>query len=215
MTDCIEDNCPSSWKHCQPSFWEELILTFYPHTMTISPDEKSTENFLGQLLTFVRWLDKKNGTSHYPIVENYALNAESELKTCERLLNTLFLIHYPRIFHDDWDFEADHERMMQNLDECVDKRSDLFEVTSIEDDSIVLTTFNSKKSYRVDGMPSELMIPSMLLMGMLGKHHRSQHWSWILTEGVYPPSGKRFITLMPPNVPIIKNVCLMDPISPL
>lgn len=215
MTDCLEDNCPSSWKNCQPTFWEELILTFYPHTMNISPDEKSTENFLGQLLRFVRWLDKRNGTSHYPIVENYALNAVSELKTCERLLNALFIIHYPHIFHDDWDFEADHERMMQKLDECVDKRSDLFEVTSIEDDSIVLTKFNSKKSYRVDGMPSELMIPGMLLMGMLGKHHRSQHWSWILTEGVYPPCGKRFITLMPPNVPIIKNVCLMDPIFPL
>jgi hypothetical protein len=106
--------------------------------MTISPDEKSTENFLGQLLRFVRWLDKKNGTSHYPIVENYALNAVSELKTCERLLNALFIIHYPRIFHDDWDFEADQERMMQNLDECVDKRSDLFEVTSIDDDSVVV-----------------------------------------------------------------------------
>jgi hypothetical protein len=178
--------------------------------MTISPDEKSTENFLGQLLTFVRWLDKKNGTSHYPIAENYALTAVTELKTCERLLNALFLIHYPRIFHEDWDFEADQERIIQKFDECVDKRSDLFEVSTIDHDSIVLTKFNSKKSYLVKGMPSELMVPGMLLMGVLGKHRRSQHWNWHFTDGVYPPSGKRFITLMPPNVPIIKNVCFMD-----
>jgi hypothetical protein len=100
--------------------------------------------------------------------------------------------------------------MIQQLDECVDKRSALFEVTRIDHHSIVLTVFNSKKSYLVKGMPSELMVPGMLLMGMIGQHHRSQHWSWILTEGVYPSCGKRFITLMPPNVPIIKNVCFMD-----
>jgi hypothetical protein len=213
MTDCLEDNCPSSWKHCQPSFWEELIYTFYPHTMRISPDEKFTENFLGQLLTFVRWLDKQNETSHYPIVENYALTAISELKTCERLLNALFLINYPRIFHEDWDYEADQQRMIQELDQCVYKRYGLFEVTNMDEDSVILTKFNSKKTYIVEGLPSELMVPGMTLMGMFGKYRRSQNWHWYFTEGVYPPSGKRFITVMPANVPVIKNVCLVDPIT--
>jgi hypothetical protein len=213
MTDCLEDNCPSSWKHCQPSFWEELIFTFYPHSMMISPDEKWTDSFLGQLLTFVRWLDKRYGTSHYPIAENYALTAVSELKACERLLNALFLINYPRIFHDDWDLEVDRERMIQNLDQCVSTCFDLFEVTSIDHDFVNLTKFNSKKSYFVIGLPSELMVPGMLLRGMLGKHPRSQYWNWQYTDGVYPASGKRFITVMPPNVPVIKNVCLIDPIT--
>jgi hypothetical protein len=65
---------------CQPSFREELIFTFYPHCMKNSPDEKYTENFLSGLLKFVRWLDKRYCTAWYPLVKDYFLSANSELK---------------------------------------------------------------------------------------------------------------------------------------
>lgn len=59
MTECLEDNCPTSWKQCQQAFWEELIFTYYPHVLHITPDQNETEKFIAQLLKFLHWLDKK------------------------------------------------------------------------------------------------------------------------------------------------------------
>ena len=215
MTDCLEDTCPSSWKHCQPSFWEELIFTFFPHSMRISADEKQTETFLDELLKFVRWLDKQVGTAWYPIVENYALIALHELKACEHLLNSLFLINYPRIHHDDWNYEQDNQRILQQLKELVRKRDDLFEVTSIDKDSVNLTKFNSDQTYSIQGLPVELISPGMMMSGMIGKRRDTQHWNWYITEGIYPQRGKKFITLMPKNVSVLKSIGLIDPATSL
>lgn len=211
MTDCLEDNCPSSWKHCQPTFWEELIYTFYPHSMKISPDEKETEKFLEQLLKFVRWLDKRAGISWYPIVEDDALRAVNDLKQCERLLNSLFLIPFPRIHHDDWDHEQDHNKLVHHLEQCSKQMDGIFEVNGIVDDLVEVTELNSNRTYFFQGMPLENIVPGIILSGLVGKYRHTENWNWFLTEGVYPQRGKRFVTMMPPNIPVIKCVSLMEP----
>jgi hypothetical protein len=196
MTDCLEDKCPSSWKECQPSFWEEFIFTFYPHHIKISPNEKEVETFLSQLKKFVRWLDQRAGTSWYPVIEEYASEAGPELKFCEHLLNGLFLRDFPRIHHDDWNLEKDYEKIEQKFNQFSDRLDSLFEVTSMIEDTIVLTEFNSNRTYYIKGLPGKLIKPGIIMSGAIGKRSGEKVWDWYETECIYPQRGKNYVTLV-------------------
>ncbi|WP_077620070.1 hypothetical protein [Bacillus sinesaloumensis] len=115
MTHYIEDDCPPSWKQCPASFWELFIFSFYPDHIKLSPTEQEVEIFLYQLKEFVRWLDKRSGTSWSPIIEQYSLEAFPELKICERSINWIFLRGFPRIHHNDWNLEQDHMYPATNM----------------------------------------------------------------------------------------------------
>jgi hypothetical protein len=196
MTDWLEDKCPSSWKKCQPSFWEEFIFTFYPHSMKISPNKKEVETFLSQLRKFVRWLDRRAGTSWYPVIEEYASEAGPELKICEHLLNDILLSDFPRIHHDDWNLEQDYEKIKQKFNKFTDRLDSIFEVTSMIEDSIVLTEFNSNRTYYIKGLPCKLIKPGIIMSGAIGKRSGEIVWNWYQTEGIYPQRGKNYITLL-------------------
>ncbi|MCQ6280879.1 hypothetical protein [Bacillus sp. EB600] len=210
MSECLEDNCPSSWKQCQPSFWEELIFTFYPHTMNISPNNNETENFIGQLLKFVRWLDKQAGTSWYPAVEEYALIAFPELQKCEKLLNSLFLRDYPRIHHEDYNPSQDFEKVNQQFNQCPIKLGGIYEVTSVLDDSVILMDLKTKQSYSIKGLPDDLIVPGMIMDGTIGKQKSDLFWYWYVTIGIFPQRAKNFIMNIPKNGPILKCLGILN-----
>ncbi len=196
MTECLEDNCPSSWKQCQPAFWEELIFAYFPHVMRISPDNKETENFISQLLKFIRWLDKQAGTSWYSLVEEYSLIAFPDLQKCEKLLNLIFLRDFPRIHHEDFNPRKNIEKLTKAYKQFPHKLDSLFEVTSITHDSIVLTEFGTKFTYCIQGLPDTLIQPGMIFNGILVKRNDELFWHWYLTDGIYPQRGKRYIDLV-------------------
>ena len=54
LTEYLEDDCPSSWETCQPSFWDEFIFSFYPFHIHVTPNEKEVERFLSEFSTYRR-----------------------------------------------------------------------------------------------------------------------------------------------------------------
>ncbi|MEH7331629.1 hypothetical protein V7161_03265 [Neobacillus drentensis] len=195
MANCLEDNCPPSWQQCQSAFWEELIFTFFPHSMKITPNEKEVETFLFQLKKFVRWLDRRTGTSWYSVVEKFAREAGSELTICEWLLNALFLNDFPRIHHSDWNRNQDIEKVHQKFNQCSDKLDSIFEVTSRIEDTVVLTEFDTNRTYYIKGLPSKLIETGIIMSGMIGKRRGELVWNWFQTEGIYPQRGKKYLAL--------------------
>jgi hypothetical protein len=196
MTDCLEDNCPPSWKECNYSFWEEFIFTFCPLHMKISPEEKEVETFLSQLKEFVQWLDQRVGTTWYSIIETFSTEAAPELKVCEHLLNDIFLNDYPRIYEDDWNPMDDINRLDKDFAECKERRNSLFEVTNIIGDTVVLSEFNFNYTYKIKGLPLRSIKPGLIMSGVIGKKKGDLFWTWFETVGIFPQRGKSYIKLI-------------------
>ncbi|WP_462413143.1 hypothetical protein [Neobacillus sp. Marseille-QA0830] len=195
MTSHLENDCPLSWLQCQPSFWEELIFTAFPHMMRISPKEQETEQFLTQLQMFVQWLDDRVGTDWHPLIEDLAIKATPELKDCEHLLNALFLRDFPRIHHADWNPQNDIEKINLRFSQCKEKLDSLFEVTSRIDKTIVLTEFATNNIYYVKGLPVKWAVPGIIMSGVIGKQAGERIWRWFQTEGIYSQRGGKYLSL--------------------
>jgi hypothetical protein len=193
MTDCLEDNCPSSWDLCGTSFWGKFIYYFYPQNLRISPTLKEAEHFLFQLKKFVRWLDKRVGTNDYPLIEKYSTEAAPDLKSCEFLLYTLFMRDFPQSICDDWNPEKDIERLTQTGTQYTETLEGVFEVTSKIEETILLTDISSNLTYYVKGLPSDFVNPGMILSGVIGKRKREKQWNWYITVGINPPQAKNYI----------------------
>lgn len=196
MTDCLEDDCPSSWAQCGTSFWEKFMFYFYPQHIRISPDLKESETFLIQLKKFVRWLDKRMGTHYYPIIEKYAIETAPDIKACELLLNTLFMSHFPQANNDGWDPEQDIERITQMGTQYTAFKECVFEVTSKIEDTIVLTDLNSNHTYYVKGLPSDYVYLGMILSGVIGKRKGEKNWNWHITVAVNPSQARNYIPVV-------------------
>ncbi|WP_045523254.1 hypothetical protein [Neobacillus niacini] len=195
MTDCLEDNCPSSWDLCGSSFWEKFIYYFYPQNIKISPAKKEVESFLFQLKKFVHWLDKRVGTHYYPEIEKYSTEAAFDLKSCEHLLNSLFMIHFPQANSDGWDPEQELERLTQYGTQFTDSQEGVFEVTNKIEDTVILTDLSSNHTYYVKGLPSDFVNLGMILSGVIGKRKQEKHWNWYITVAVNPQQAKPFTPL--------------------
>ncbi|MEK5445075.1 hypothetical protein [Fredinandcohnia sp. FSL W7-1320] len=191
MTNYLDDDCPPSWKQCSSSFWEVLIYSFYPDHIKLSPNEQDVEDFLYQLKKFVRWLDKRNGTSWYPAVEQYSSEAFPELKICERIINRIFLIDFPRIHHDDWNLDQDIDRLKQKFNQFTNQVDSSFKVTSIIGERVVLTETKTNCTYYVKGLPYEIISPGIKMSGIICNKNGDQTWHWYHTHGIYPSKGER------------------------
>lgn len=197
MAECLEDNCPTSWKQCKPPFWEELIFTFYPHRMHFSPDQKETEKFIAQLLKFVRWLDQRAGTSWYPIVEEYSLIAFPDLQKCENMINYFILRDFPQIHHKEFNPRENIKKVTQKYEQFPVKVEGIFEVTAIVNDSILLSELETNDTYGIQGLPVNLVQPGMIFAGSLGKQTDDLYWYLYLAIGIYPQTGKKYIACSP------------------
>ncbi|GHH99909.1 hypothetical protein AM1BK_34520 [Neobacillus kokaensis] len=191
MTHYLEDDCPPSWKQCQQPFWEDLIYSFYPDHIKISPEEKDVDTFLYELKKFVRWLDKRVGTSWYKAVEQYTLEAFPDLKICERIINRLTLNDFPRIHHKDWNLEQDLDRFEENFNQCTERADGIFKVTTIIGNTVVVSEMNSNCTYYIKGLPTELIMPGIKMNGTIGKKSGEVAWGWYLTTSIYPPRGRK------------------------
>jgi hypothetical protein len=193
MTDCLEDDCPSSWKLCGSSFWEKFIYYFFPQNISISPTIKETDNFLLQLKIFVRWLDNRVGTQYYPIIETYTTEAAPYLKSCEHLLNFLFLKHFPKAYSDNWNPEQDIEQLTLSGTQYVNTIEGVFEVTSKIEDTFVLNDWGSHHTYYVKDLPSNCVELGMILSGVIGRRKGEKHWNWYITVAINPQQAKNYI----------------------
>ncbi|MFC4803170.1 hypothetical protein ACFPA1_27995 [Neobacillus sp. GCM10023253] len=200
MTDTLEDTCPPSWKECDSSFWEELIFTHFLHCMKITPQEKETEKFLMQLKNFVRWLDRRVGTSWYGLVNQYANEARSDLKICEHLLNYLFLCDFPQLHQSDFNLELALQKVEYKFDQFAERKDSLFEVTSRIEDTIVLTESNTNRTYYIKGIPRHLIKAGLIMNGSIGRKKGEKVWEWYHTEGIYPNRGRKYIRLNTPEL---------------
>ncbi|PFO09722.1 hypothetical protein COJ85_00925 [Bacillus sp. AFS076308] len=163
--------------------------------MHISTEEKEVETFLSQLRYFVKWLDKRVGTYWYLIVEEYTFIASSELKACEHLLNGLFLNDFPRIYQTDWDPEQDIDKINHKFKQCTDRLNSIFEVTSIIEDTFLLSEFETNYTYYIRGLPYKLIEIGMIMSGIIAKKSTDLTWNWFQTDGIYPQRGKTYITI--------------------
>lgn len=196
MTDYLEDDCPASWKDCRPSFWKEFILYYFPCRMTVSPEEKEVDRLLPQFIKFVSWLDKRVGTSWSNIVKKYAQEAYFELKNCESLLNSLFLIQYPRIFNNDWNATKDIDKLEELLNSLHESFIGYFQIKEISENVVIATNIKDQRVYHIKGLPNNTMVPGFLLHGCIGKRSNEKYWIWCYTSGVYPKRAKKFILRM-------------------
>lgn len=195
MSHHLEDSCPPSWKECQSSFWEELIYTCLPHHLQITQQEKQVETQLNQLKKFVHWLDQRVGTSHYKLVKKMAEEAESDLKSCERLLNHLFLRIFPSTYEPNVDPVKDYMIYEQWVNQFDNQLISVFEVTSMIEKTVVLTDMETNKTYYVKGLPCHLLVRGMAMIGGIGNRKNEMAWEWIMTESVYPQTGRKYLKL--------------------
>ncbi|QQZ07731.1 hypothetical protein [Heyndrickxia vini] len=194
LTEYLEDDCPSSWINCEPTFWEELLFSFYPFRIKITPKEKEVEQFLVELKKFTRKLDKKYGSSFKPLVDKIIEESSEELIKCEHLLNRLFIDQYPRIHHKDWNPQLEIKKHHQKLDKCHETIESVFEVTNLNGPIIVVSTLDTNLSYFIKGLPYEMISVGDLFSGGIGKKKDEWIWTWILTQSVFPPRAKKFFS---------------------
>lgn len=196
MTTYLEDNCPPSWDQCNSSFWEELIFTYVPLFIKITPQKKEVEKFLSQLKSFIHWLDKRVGTSWHEIVNNYAEEANPMLHHCEQLLNQLFLMEYPTVHQSDWNLEQEIERNNQEFHATADRLESIFEVTRVLEDTVILTELKTKRDYPIKGLPCSLIYTGMLIDGIIFRRSDAMFWNWFLTNCVFPERARKYIKVV-------------------
>lgn len=190
----LEDSCPTSWKDCHPAFWEELILTYFPHLMKITPKEKEVEQFLSELKTFVHWLDCRVGCSWHPIILTYVNEYHSTLKDSEFVLNRLFLNSYPFIHDEKPNSPIDVSDFFHVTEDDVEEmKLSIFEVQNISGSIVVATELHKDYSYLIKGLPNETLSPGIIINGCISRRKQDWIWNWDFPEGVFPPKAKKYL----------------------
>lgn len=186
LTTILENQCPSSWKDCQPPFWEEFIINCIPHLMKITPEEKEVESILFQLKKFARWLDKRIGTTFVKVIETYSEEAEADLKICERLLN-----QQPNLHLRDCDPQKEFEKALKKSSTKNNSIHSCFEITGLSENTVILKDIKTNKDYQVHNLTSKSVFPGFFLTGELRKDSNGKES--IIIDSVYPPKAKTYM----------------------
>ncbi|MBS4192348.1 hypothetical protein KHA94_19500 [Bacillus sp. FJAT-49705] len=195
MSFYLEDTCPTSWENCQPSFWEELMITIFPLHMHVTPQKKEVEKFLHELKKFVRWLDRRVGTSWSLTIENHINKYHDELKMCEVLLNTHFLLHFPQIHKsDNWDPLQNIKKLKEDSSEFNNTINSIFKICSTHENTTVLKDISDDRDFYVIGLDCNQTMEGILLDCSIGKKDSDIYWHWLFTEGVYPGNTSKYIS---------------------
>lgn len=115
---------------------------------------------------------------------------------CEHLVNALFLKNFPRIHHDDWNYKQDWDAFERQFDQYQGKFDDLFQVTGISGDTIILTCLRDRRTFHVKGLPYDLIKCGFIFNGAIGKKEGDMFWNWVYTNGVYPEKAKNYFILI-------------------
>jgi hypothetical protein len=186
LTTILENQCPPSWKACQPRFWEEFISNCIPHLMKITPEENEVETLLYHLKKFVSWLDKRVCTSFFKVIEVYSEEAIADLKVCERLLN-----HHPNLHLRDCDPQKEFEKALKKQSSKMDTIHGCFEISGLIDNTVTLKDSKTNKVYDIQNLPSKLVIPGFFVTGEIRKESNGKES--IVIDSVYPPKAKTYM----------------------
>jgi hypothetical protein len=204
LTTILENQCPPSWKDCQPPFWEEFISNCIPHLMKITPEEKEVETIFIQLKKFALWLDKRMGTSFFKVIEVYSEEAEADLKSCERLLNQL-----PNLHLRDCDPKKELEKALKKGFSKNNSIHSCFEMTKLIENMVVLKDIQTNKDYHIHNLPSQSVIPGFFLTGEIRQDSNGKEC--IIIDSVYPPKAKTYMRkFYIKRIMTIKNIHIMN-----
>ncbi|RHW43550.1 hypothetical protein D1B31_02545 [Neobacillus notoginsengisoli] len=192
LTDYLEDLSPPSWQECSPIFWEEFISTYLPGRISISKEGHETEKMITEIQKFVRWLDRREGTAWFSIVDHYINMYKSDIKTTETALNALVLHHFPHIHEKDFDFQKDFDADQKRLGVLAQSEDGFFEVQTVIEGVFVLNNLEDGRTYHTKGLPG-CILPGILLKGAIGKKKHDLFWSWCATGAVFPKCSKKFL----------------------
>ncbi|GGH82640.1 hypothetical protein JOD43_002827 [Pullulanibacillus pueri] len=193
MTDHLEEDCPPSWEHCYPPFWEELIFAYIPLVTKISPQKNETKQFLTQLKSFIHWLDTRVGTSWASVVNRYVSEAASPLQQCEDLFNQLFLSQFPNFYQDDWNYDQDIENLAQQIQTQENTLDSIYKITEVSGNIVLLTELDTQRCYPVLGLPCQSLSQGMLIDCILGRKNEELFWSCDFTQCVFPERAEKYI----------------------
>lgn len=195
FTDYLEDKCPASWWDCNWLFWEEFLFAYYPHQMKLG-EEGRVDAFLNQLHSFVRWLDFNKKTSLLTLVNEYTQEARKQIQVCSRLLDHLFLARFPEAGQPDWDYQMDLDKLELELDACQAKMDSVFQIIGRQADLVEMRDIDTRKKYTMQTVQPDLFVPGLLLSGIMGMKKGETHWTWYMTEGIYPSQARPYINFV-------------------
>lgn len=193
FTEYLEDNCPTSWQECHSLFWEEFLFAFYPTQLTITPNEKEVETFLFELKKFTRWLDRKIGTSSYKLINQFIAESKDDLLECEYLLNQLLIHAYPEIFENKRHVEFSDLYKLKDVPDYENYKKLIFEIKEINNELVIASDIYTNINYLIEGMPPQILSPSILIYGVIGQNNGELIWTWQYPEHVMPLRTKKFI----------------------
>jgi hypothetical protein len=183
LTTILENQCPPSWKDCQPPFWEEFINNCIPHLIKITKEGKEVETNLLQLKKFASWLDMRFSTSFLKVIEVYSEEAKADLTVCETLLNS-----HPNLHLRDCDPQKEFEKSLKNTSRKMATIQGCFEIIEVLDHSVVLKDIETNKVYDIRNLQSSLVIPGFYMTGELTKDSTG-----IIIDSVYPPKARTYM----------------------
>lgn len=169
------------------------LVLLCPLLMQVNPTEQEVEQFLSELKQFVRWLDRKVGTSWYILIENYLEESYTSLKECEYLLNRLYLHTFPLIHDKDWNPHLDFIHYFQNIEEHNETKLSIFEVKNFNGPIVVVTAIDTNLSYFIKGLPFEILSLGTIISGTISRKKGDWIWNWNHPESVFPQRAKKYL----------------------
>jgi hypothetical protein len=184
-----------SWEDCTHSFWDEFVSAYCPHTICLSQRENEASKFLFQLTKFANWMDTNSGTSLLSIINPCIKNNKSDVILCEKIINYLLKQHFPNILGKGWDYSQALDKIEAAYNSHADIEEGLFEVTGIIDKITLARNVRSQQGHSIQGLPTTLLKPGLLLHGEIGKQYRENKWNWIHTFGAFPPQSIKYLSI--------------------
>ncbi|MGM0836515.1 MAG: SEC-C metal-binding domain-containing protein [Bacillota bacterium] len=183
----------NAWKDCTFSFWDELISTYFIHSIRLSAQKNEVETLLHELKKFAVWLKKKQKGSFLKKIHSRINTYESDLELCEKVINSLYEKHWGDFHDKDWDYKRAVMESENRLNSYSVTEEGLYEVTGVMGKYTVAKCCETQKYYYFKGLPVKLIQPHLLLSGIIGKHYSQDTWDWISTSAVYPQASKSYL----------------------
>lgn len=193
FTDYLFDNCPSSWQECRDSFWEQLLVAFFPLQMYLSTNEKEVDVFLNELKKFVKWLDHRKESSFSKMVNHYIEEYKTDLKYCEFLLNCLYNHISPDILDKDSQELFPTTKLLDDIHEYNQSKKLIFEIINIDDGITMASDVKTHQVFYIAGLPYEVLSPGILISGLIAKKFENSIWKWISPDSVYPLDAQKYL----------------------
>lgn len=134
----------------------------------------------------------KKGDKLYPLVKRFTSEARRQLIASSRLFTTLFISHFPRIYHYDWNPQLDLDKLEVEQNNFQELVNSVFQIIEKHGDILIIKDLYSFINYSICGLPTPKLRYPLLLDGTIGRRVGSTLWEWHFTEGVYPEKARSY-----------------------